>query len=401
MLTFTKLEELIRTLNREQQLITQLFKARKTFNYHFQDALPAVDHDKNRIYALVERSVIRQNGDILELEELFLDFFEQILEVGDDINTDQIDKNIAKIKDHIDYYQNEAAHNHKRRNSYLGVIKRALKTIGLISLKSVIDLERYVENAFKSEPNYKTKKTKLENADQKRQIILDLIDQTRNLIEPAENNFFSPITDQNLQQIITDLKRNLVERQHNLVEIENQIIEYLNQIKYQSRLLKKIRQLQYLKNEFLIEQHTNIRTVLDANRALIFEAEPRASLKLSLTYLQTDDTVLKLLKRLARRNYHQVQTKLTLATEIKPEFLKAEPEQIISMINNEDLKNSFKTSSHDLFQFILQHEFEQDLSLSKRVTLYCQIVSQFEHELEIKNQFKIIDNIEYALVYPK
>lgn len=400
MLTFTKLEELIRTLSREERLITQLFKARKAFDYRFGDALPVVDHDENRIYALVERSVIRQNGDILELEELFLDFFEQILEVGDDINTSQIDKNIAKIKEHVDYYQNEPDYNHKRKYSYLGTIKRAFKTIGLITLKNVIDLERYVENAFKSEPNYQTKKHKLENADQKRQTILALIAQTLDLISEHETAFFAIVTDENLPQIIFDLKHNLTERQHNLIEIENQIIEYLNQIKYQSRLLKKLRQLKYLKDEFLIEQHTDIRPVLKRNHAVIFEPELRESLKLSLNYLQTDETVFKLIKRLAKRIRKDFYPKLTLAGQIAAEFLKHETQASLA-INREELKNNFKTSGNNLFQFILQYQFEQELSFSERVTLYCQIVSQFENELELKDQFESVANVEYALVYPK
>ena len=174
--TFNDIKELVATLNREAKLIAEMFSKRKSIDYKLSDALELVDFDESRIDFLVERSVVRENGGILELDDLFLEFFEQILDVNEEINLSYIDVNIKKIKENIDYFLNET--NENRKYNYLKIIKKTFRKIGITTLRSVVDLRRNIDNTFKNEANYKNKKLKLENLDEKRTVVKSLINQT-------------------------------------------------------------------------------------------------------------------------------------------------------------------------------------------------------------------------------
>ena len=87
---FSHIKELVSALYKEQELITEMFKKRKSSSYKYEYALAMVDNQNNRIEYLIDRGVIRRNGDFLEIDYLFLQFFEQVLEVNEEINTSYI-----------------------------------------------------------------------------------------------------------------------------------------------------------------------------------------------------------------------------------------------------------------------------------------------------------------------
>src|SRR5699024_708690 len=145
--TFNDIKELVLTLNREAKLIAEMFSKRKSIDYKLSDALQLVDYDENRIDFLIQRSVIRENEGILEFDDLFLKFFEDVLDVNEEINLSYIDQNIKHIKENIVYYLNE--NNQTRKYGYLKLIKKTFRKIGLITYRSVVDLRRNIENTFK------------------------------------------------------------------------------------------------------------------------------------------------------------------------------------------------------------------------------------------------------------
>ena len=78
--TFSNIKEIISTLNKEHKLLSEMFSKRKSLSYRYDEALSAVDDDKRRMDFLIERSVIRENGAFLEIDDQYIQFFEQILE---------------------------------------------------------------------------------------------------------------------------------------------------------------------------------------------------------------------------------------------------------------------------------------------------------------------------------
>jgi hypothetical protein len=307
-------------------------------------------------------------------------------------------ESIENVKQNIIYYLQE--NSESRKYTYLKTIKSSIRKIGNVTLRNIIDLNRNTDNTFKNEPNYKIKKSKLEFLDKKREDISTLILATEKLLTEEEQTFFKTAYDEELNRIVIVLKRQLNECRYNLIEIQKQIIEYLNQIKYQSGLLKKLRHIKYLKDQFELESKTDIRSVLSENNALAFEVNPTYPLKLSIECLQTDDELLDLIHKVIDSTKIQANLRQKIAGEISEEYLNAEAEET-TFINLEEIKNRFVASGNHLFDFIVHYQFQYEVNFEERVTLFCQLISQYENELMVAEKFDIYENIEYAMVYPR
>ena len=396
--TFNDIKDLVTTLKREEKLISEMFRKRKSIHYKYSDAIELVEYDENRITFLIERSVIRENGGFLELDDQFLEFFEQVLDVNEEINLSYIDENIKNIRENIDYFLNE--NNENKKYSYLRIIKKIFRKTGIITLRSVVDLRRNIENTFKNETNYKNKQLKLENLDSKRRVVENLINHTLNLINEDEITFFNRALDEELNRIIIDLKNQLGECSHNLIEIEKQIIDYLNQIKLQGKFLEKLRKLKYLKDHFTIEVETDIKQIFTIKNHVIFETRIIEPLNLSLDTLRENEKVFETIKRVAKNHKYRKHFKPVLADRISEEYLESNIKEEIQ-INLDEIINRFIPTSDNLFNFIMNYDFTKEVDFDERVTIFCQIISQYDKELIIENDFQKTNDIEYAIVHSK
>jgi hypothetical protein len=396
--TFSNIKELLSALNREQKLLTEMFKKRKNSSYKYDYAIDLVENDTNRIDYLINRSVIRQNGNNLEIDDQFLQFFEQVLEANEEINTSYINDSLEKVKLNIDYYFIES--NEQRKYYYLRIIKNTLRKLGLITIRNIVDLKRNIDNTFKNEPTYKNKRAKLIHLDSKRKDISKLIAQTEKLITEDEITFFNTATDEELGKVIHILKIQLIKCTHNLIEIERQVIDFLNQIQHQNNVMEKLRIVKYLKDQFLLENDTNIRAILASNYSVIFERNPIYPLKLSLTHLQTDEDAYESIKKIAKKVKSGIIIKRPIAEKISSEYLETQTEEEIQ-INLDEVKNGFVASSYHLLDFVMNYNFSTDVSFDDRVTIYCQLISQYENIFDITENYRERNDMEFAMVYPK
>jgi hypothetical protein len=393
---FLSIRELLNTLSRENKLLSELFEKRKSLSYKYDYALELVDNDNDRILRLIEKSVIRQNGNYLEIDDQFLQFFEQILEVNEEINISYINENIELVKQYILYYLQENSEN--RKYTYLKSVKSTLKKIGRITIRNIVDLNRNIENTFKTEPNYKIKISKLENHNRKLTDIKSLIEQTEKLITEDELTFFKAALDEELKSITNQLRLQLSESRHNLIEAKKQIIEFINQIKYQSKFIEKLRQIKYLKDQFELRAKTNLIEVLVKNSAMAFEIKPTYPLKLSLDWLQQDEVRESILK-INQKIKSGVKPLLHVAESISNDYLQTDTEKEIH-INLEEVRNNFMASGNNLFDFILNYKFPRDVLFEERITVFCQMISIFDNNFEVSEDYNEYNEIEYVMVFP-
>ncbi|SFG27900.1 hypothetical protein [Pontibacter chinhatensis] len=399
MKTFSSIKELLAILSREQKLLTEIFEKRKQLSYKYDYALEVVDYNADKIQALVEYAVLRENGPYLELDDQYLQFFEQILEVNEEINVSYISENLQAIRQNITYYLKE--HSESRKYGYLRTIKSALRKTGIIAIRNVVDLKRNIDNTFKNEPNYKIKKIKLEHLDLKRGDITMLVDSTERLVSgEEEQTFFTVAADEELNKIIVKLKLQLNDCRHNLIEIQNQVIEFINQIRYQSGLVEKLRQLKYLKDQFELKSKTNILEVLEESNAVVFEPNPMYPLKLSLEQLQNDSQVLDVVRKVAIRMKTGAKVKQQLAEHNLEAYLESDTEEM-KQVNLDEVKNSFLAGSNNLFDFLQTYDFGTYLTFEERLTVYCQLISQFDTQFDLTDQYQRCLDTEYLLIYPK
>lgn len=402
MASFRSIEELIRMLSREKLLLKDMFQNRKSLSYSYDTARELVDYKMDRIGFLIEHGVLHDSGEFLEMEDVYLRFFEEVLDVNEDISVAGVKESIDTLDSAIEYYQLETSA--QRKYVYLKDVKRILRNIALSTFRNVIDLKRNIDSTYKNEPNYRVKKLKLQKLDEKRRAVSELIRQTENYLDNKRQGFFSSAMDVGLRRTVADVRLQLIEAYHNLMELDRQIIEYLNLIDYHNRLVEKIRRVKYLRDQLVLESMTDVRSLLSSSNPLWMENRPKYTLKLSLEMLRTSDEGLRALQGLALRMKKGVTLKKRNAGAISEDYLK-EQSKIAEGINTLELKNAFLASGVDLYSFIRDYNYRNsgyDIvpDREQKLVLFCQIASQYLDELRISNNYCVDSDIEYPLVYP-
>ena len=408
MYIFRSIHEIINTVAAARGLLTEMFEKRKILSFRYSDALALLKDDENRLKLLIEKEVIHQNGNFVELDARFMDFFELLLEANEEINTAVIDENIEYLHELMDYYLKERIAT--RKASYVRNIKITFQKIARTTIRNIMNLQTSIDNAFKHEPTYQIKIAKLENLDKKRINIQQLIDTTENLILHEERQFFQQATDDELNRILLELRRELQLSAHSLIRAQQDIINYLNQIKSQVILVEKIRRVKYLQDQFELRAKSNLAEVLEREHSILLEGTAPSSFKLSINYLNTDEArpiILKVMKNLQHRETIRSNEAGACSDEdLASQSMYQETISLEETVGNyiqaqtEAMWKDATAQPEDLFSFLMRYPFRQEVSEEERTTLFCQIVSLYESQFRISEEFGIYKNYEYARIYP-
>ncbi len=395
---FHSLEELIRALDRERKLLHALFQDRKKLSFRYDLARDLASKKDESIEFLKRYGVIRENTDFVELDDVYLKFFEEVLEVNEEINVASVKESIGNLNNAIDYYLSE--NNPSRKYGYLRDVKRMLRNIALTTLRNVIYLKRNIDNTYKNEPTFAIKKKKLVHLDEKRKDIAVLINECERVIDEKQTTFFMVAMDVQLKNIVTDVKLQLREVYHNLLELDRQIINYLNLIEYQNRLLQKVQKLKYLRDQMLLDTNTDILAKLQVKNPVWMEPRPRYRLKVSLSMLRNSEEGLKVLKDIAKGKGNSRLKKGNLAEPLTEEEL-TEQQQILQMVDVGEVKNAFMASGDNLFHFVMNYSgYRIKMDDEAKLVLFCQIATQYLDELYVGDGYRRQGRIEYPIIYP-
>lgn len=397
MATFRSIKELTRALQQGAKLLSNMFLQRKTVAVKYDDALDTLDGDENKLKHLITFGVISQVGDSLELDDAYQRFFEEVLAVNEDINISSVKMYIDKLNLGINSYL--AAENNTRREGFLREIRHTFKSIDNATRRNVIDLKRNVDDTYKQEPNFKIKELRLKDFDEKARLIGELIHQTEKVID-EQTIFFSSAADYGLKQTVSEVRDGLRESAHGLITVTAQIIDYLNRIEYQSRLVKRVRQLKYLRDQFMIEQATNVKEFMSKTDAVWMEKQSKYITRVSLDFLHNEDVALDILDNIRQRLSKKTNIKSRLAERIDEKYLK-ELTETTRAFNHQELLNGFLAQSSDLFYYIWNYSFTEQLDKELRLVLFLQMASQYPQQMYYTNKIKSIDNIDYPIIYPK
>ena len=398
MSTFRSIEELVKSLDREKELLKEMFAKRKSLSFRYDYALEMTDYKEERIRYLIDYGVIRDTGDFLEMEDIYLKFFEDILEVNEEINVSYVQDYLVRLNENIDYYLKE--NNEKRKYNYQREVKRCLKNIALTTVRNVLDLKRNMDNTYKNEPNYQIKKAKLTRLSEKLRNISLLITKCEELIDHQQPVFFRIAMDVQMQDVVSDVKLQLNDSYHNLLEIHRQIVHYLNLIDYQNRIFEKIRKLKYLKDQFLLEENTNIRQVLSGRNPVWMEPQINYRIKLSVDALRTSDEAFQIIRKLAARQKIRKNTLKNLAAPIPEGYLDGQSE-VVDMVNLQDVYNAFEGSGAHLFYFVMNYRYRKDVTSEDKLIYFCQLASQYADRLNFTECYEHSGEVEYPIIYPK
>ena len=393
---FRSIEELTKTLSREQRLLSEMFEKRKLMKFPVGLAIDLVGGNETRLRKLVDYGVLVESGNTVEIESDYLNFFEEVLNVNEEISVLSVQECINTLKENIGYFLQET--NPNRKAGYQDNVRQLLKKTGFRTLKNVVDLKRNMDNTYKQEPNYIIKKKKLQNLDEKSHSIRAMIRECEKLMD-NEHAFFIMANDPHMAKTCSDVKHDFVEAYHALMEIDRQIIFYINQIDQQNQLYKKIRKLKYLQDLLLIKTETNLVQVLEERNPLWMESRQYNKVRLSLEMLREDEQVVKLLRRIAERNGIQ-KTSRTEAGPLTEEDLQEHIQQV-KEVNYAEVWNAFLASSYDLFEFILRYDYKEKRSIEDYAALFCQLVILHPDECRMTGEYAIYQDIEYPIIYAK
>lgn len=395
MQSFLNLKDLIRALANSEALLTALFERRNT-SIRWDDALTLVDERAEKLELLKDRGLLQQHGDLLELDERFQDFFEQVLEINIEVNTAYIRESIESLQNNIQYYLNEKSSS--RKNYYLRKVKGDMRKLYKGAWRNTLELRRNIEDTYKTEPNYKNKIAKLESYDKKAADIQSLISVVELHCFEKEKLFFAQATDDELNRIKWHMRSTFGDTRHQLVEIQRQVINYLNQARRQSQLIEKLRKVKFLKDQFELKEKSSLLATLNERKDLLFETRPAYRLHLSLSLLQTDYGRELIQKVLSERN-ERTKLKRQLAGAFAAEDLENEKSES-DFLNLDEIKNGFVASGRELLDFLLQYDLPDNPDFDQRLTLYCKMIALFPREIAVSDDYKLLNGVEYALAFP-
>lgn len=396
--TFRSIDELIKTLDREKMLLKEMFSKRKSPSFRYDYALELTEYKEERIKYLIDYGVIRDSGNFLEMEDIYLKFFEEVLQVNEEINVSFVQEYLDHLNDDIEYYLKE--NNEQRKYAYQREVKRCLKNIALTTVRNVMDLKRNVDNTYKNEPNYQIKLAKLKKLDEKRQNIALLITRSEDLIDNQQPTFFRVAMDVQMRTVVSDVKLQLNDSFHNLIEIEKEIIHYLNLIAYQSKIFEKVRKLKYLRDQFLLEANTDIKRVLVNRNPVWMEPMANYRIKLSINELRNSAEAATLIRKVATQRKNKARGLQNVAEAIPQEYL-SEAGELFDAVNLQEVFNAFSASGTHLFRFVMDYSYHKPVSEYEKVLFFCQIASQYADSLEFTERYESTAYVEYPIIYVK
>lgn len=391
---FRTIDELVKMLDRERTLFRDMFAKRKSLAYRSDFAMELVEYKRERIQFLIDHGVIHENGDFLELEEIYVKFFEEVLDMNEEISIASVKEYIDSLKENINYYLEET--NEHRKHQYHGNVRKILRRIGLRTLKNVVDLKRQVDVAYKQEPNYKIKKKRLKKLDEKRENIIMLMAECEKMIE-QQPVFFKMATDPDMQRTCMDVRNDFTEANHSLLEIERQIIIYINQIDRQSAFYKKIKKIKYLKDQLTWREDTNVEKLMSGYDPVWMEKRHYNKIFLSLDMLRRSEEAAAIIRK-AGNKANRRRINRSVAGPIDEEFF-SESTTNTAEVDIEEMWNAFVPQGKDLFGFIRGFDYRTPRTSDDHLILFCQIATMFSERLEITDKYETYDNIEYALIY--
>jgi len=397
MFAFNSIKDLLIVLYREREIIDFLFSKRKT-SIKYDSLVEFVDFNDERITNLIEKGIIIQVGNSVDLNQDILDFLEKFTDSIEEINYEYTSGLIRILKENINNWESEKRP--VKQNEYLLKIKRNLRNVGKDVLRNVASLRGNVEDTFATEKVFSIKKAKLLEYDDKRKNLDELLEQIDAFFKESTWTYFiKMVQDDELNQILLKLDRDIIVARQNLIDITQKILDFINRIRQDAEIFKHIQKVKSLKDQLLLTEKSNFLEVVAAEEGLVFQNEVRYSTNLSLDLLQSED-IFDVLLKVSRKFKKSLHIEEKMAGAIDHDFVQNR-EKTQYVIDLEKLKDGFLARGGDLFEFICSYKFEQELSFDDKVTLFCKVASQFRSDFVISSESKKIRNIEYALISPR
>ncbi len=389
----TTVELLLKTLNTNRDILESLFEKRNRIVY-IHEVLTDISNEK--LLFLEEVELLNINDNIIELDSKVIDFFEEFLDTSNDISIGDIDEQLENLFHFIGIYQNEIDFTIKQEN--IKKIRRILKKIPNMILKSLTQLSLHVGLTYKTQTNFKNKVKELEFYQVKLQRLI-VIEQKVNKTLLVHKSFFINLYDMELVQLESNLKIRLRELRIYLIELQKDVTEYINRTLEKISFWQHIIKLKTLKDNYELKEKTNIISLCEESLPLAFSNSIlNVKTQLDSELLYEKDFILKVKKLLQNKKLSK--PKQIISGKIDDIYFDKEKLQK-NIIDTQKLNKEFLQTSYNLFEFIEFKKFNIEINFNKRVELYCKMLLEFESDYNFTSKHQISNNIRHLVVYPK
>jgi hypothetical protein len=393
---FQTTKDFITTIYQNRELLSKLFDNRN-ISLELDKVMTALDSKtEEQLPYLIENEVINLSSNVISLDELLAEVFESFLGAETIIDIGKAQRLIDEIKENKQYYLDEKRTT--KKEDYLIAVKRALRQAGKVIVQQIRLLQVNIEQVYKTETEFKIKLGKLEKFGKQWDVIRGLYQELNKILK--DDIFFKNTIDNELQDIVIVVRRNLEIITDNLVVIQSNIVNYLTKARKQNEKSEHFQKVKALRDSANLKAKSNVLEVLERESSLFFVGNIDVVSKISLDFLETDEGYQVILKAHEKRKTKYL-LKTKLAGAIDPIFFEnqslKEP-----IINIRDLKNTYTSQGGDLFKFIQNHDFGYAVAYDKRISLFCKIISFYHQELTISNELETDENsVSYAIVHLK
>lgn len=398
MKVFTNLNELIKRLYTERKLLCELFQARQKFDFRYEDALALADNEKN-LQLLIDYGIVRLEGEMLELEEAYQQFFEDILRLNDNITSSAVAESLRQLERHVDFYLNER-NNPDAQKKYVHKIRRTLRNIATQTASKTIELKRVINDTYRQERNYATKRQKIEDYQTTLENIASLIRQTEELLEKKKEVLSLMTNDNRITKLVTETRLQFRDVFHSLIDLRLIIRDYIHQIEAHNRLVKRIRKLKYLKDQLTWERATDLCDKMAECNHQLLENNTYFSTKVSIPYLRDTDGGNELIA-IAHKSVAQRRTVKKITQIPLDENDMAARYVIEDYVDTDVIANAFFASSQNLYSFVVGYPYPQQKDLDQMLEYYAEIILNHYDKLLITDEWHTDGNVDYPLIYNK
>lgn len=398
MAIFRSLNDLITVISNGSSLIADMFQKHNSVEISYEDALETLHGNERRLCQLISYEIVVKDGDFVELNEIFVRFFNEVLNVNEIINTDLIKTYIEELQENIKLYMEEQKKSTGNISKYADKIRSILRSIKERAQRDMKDLRRNINDVYKQEPNFTAKIIKLKNYDKKCNQLKELIEQTERLLDNQPIFLSNEVS--RVCQTVNDVRLGLKETAHSIINLNEQVINYLNRFEYQNRIVKRVRRLKYLIDHYMITESTNMREYMAGERGLWLEKHRQVKTRISLDFIENDDNAVTLLSNARTKFNILVKNKVRCAERISEDYLKTQEETEYA-INHQNIINAFLAQSDDLFDFVWNFDFKHSVCEEDRLVLFLRLATQFSDKLSITNLTSNLNKYEYLIIYAK
>ncbi|MCF8231179.1 MAG: hypothetical protein K9J27_03240, partial [Bacteroidales bacterium] len=176
---FQHIEELIRELYNSRSVLSGLFEKRH-IEIDVDMLMPFLDDDEEKLNRLVAHGIIGREKRTVYLDSRIREFFEEFLEVEEDVHVLYIQEYLDKIKEHKNYYLK--SHREQKQQEHRQKIKHYLRRIIKVTVSNVKALRKNTDETYKGEVDFEVKKEKLTNLREQRDRLEGLLRAVENLL---------------------------------------------------------------------------------------------------------------------------------------------------------------------------------------------------------------------------